>query len=334
MNFISRLFPLLSFLFCPLMLSLEGPGDGGGGGGGGGGGAPPAGGAPAGGELPAGGAPAGGGVDLSFLDKPLPAGWAKAAGFPEAWESKFTTLKPALGSYAGAEKLIGAKGIIKPAAGASPQEMDTYYNALGRPAKPEEYGLAKPDKITVDGKEVEVPAELWDKDAATAAQALFHQIGLTKEQAQALTMFDMQRGLKGHGAVTAAAQQAHDTAVAALKTEWKGAEYDTNLKVAKDAAAKIGLTPEILNANPAIANNPVFIRAMHAMGKMVLEQPAPGLRPGGANGGKDPASEIAAIMADKNHPWQAHNANKDRAAHDAAVKHMAMLYRLKNGEAA
>lgn len=336
-SFISRMFPLLSFLFCPLMLSLDGGGDAGGGGGGGGdaGAGGGQGGGDAGAAAAAAAAVAAGGQAGPLLDAQgnFTKGWAKQLGAPETLEAKFTSPKALVGSYANLEKMIAAKGIIKPGADATPEQVDAYYAALGRPAKPEEYALAKPEKITIDGKEVAVPAELWNKDDAAAAQTLFHKIGLTKEQAAALTQFDVARGLKGMGAIEAASQKAQDDGIAALKGEWKG-EYDTNLKAAKDAAAKVGLTPEVLNVNPAIANSPIFIKAMAAVAKMVLEAPAAGLRGGGAGAGGSPAAEIAAIYADKNHAWHPANANKDPGAHKAAVARMAELYRLKNGEAA
>lgn len=349
-----RLFPLLSHLFCPLMLCLDGGDAGAGGGSGAGAGAGAAAGDAGAGSgsgagqgtgdagKAAGGAGNGQGAGAAAAGQSGPIldaqglftkGWAKALGAPDSLEAKFTDPKALVGSYVNLEKLISAKGIIKPGANATPAEISAYHQALGAPATPAEYGLAKPDTIKVDGKDVPIPAELWNKDDAATASTLFHQLGLTKEQAQALTQFDLQRGLRDKSSFAAMVQKIHDDGVAALKADWKGTAYDQNVKLANDAAAKLGLTPDVLKANPDLANNPLFIRALAKAGEMVLEKPAAGLR-GQGSSSLNPAAEIQAIMNDPAHPWHPHNANKNPAAHQAAVKHMTDLFKMKNPESA
>lgn len=230
------------------------------------------------------------------------------------------------------EKLIQAKGIIKPGANATQPELDAYYLALGRPATAAEYALTKPEKMTLDGKEVVVPKELWEAETASKASELFHKIGLTKEQAAALTNFDLERGLRAQGTVAGMIAAQKTKCETALKEAW-GADYAVQHALAEKAAAAAGLTPEILAANPHLSNDPVYIKAMAKVGAMIIESPAAGAR-GGSHSSVNPAAEIAAIMNDPNHAWQPGNAKKNPAAHKAAVEHMAGLYRLKNGEAA
>jgi hypothetical protein len=319
---------LFSFFFAPLLgLAL----DGGAGGGDGSGAAAPAGGAaaPAGGgtPAPAGGAPAQGAaapgaaasVDLGFLDAPLPKGWAKAAGLPEAWEGKFTTLKPALGSYAAAEKLVGAKGIIPPGPDATPEQKAAFYKALGRPDKPEEYGIKMPEKVG----DKPFPKELWNDEQAQGFAKWAHERGFNKEQVNALIEFDAMRGMRDYESVTTASQKAQADAITALKSEW-GTNYDANLQLAQKAAKELG-GDELLGH--ALANDPAFIKAMAKVGEMTKENATPGARTT-SHAPSDPKSKIAAIKADLKHAWQPTYAQNghSKAQHEAAVAEMKALF--------
>lgn len=265
-------------------------------------------------------------VDLSFLDKPLPKGWAKAGGFPDAWESKFTTLKPALGSYAGAEKLIGAKGIIPPGPNATQEEKSAFFKALGRPDKPEEYGIKMPEKIG----DKAVPKELWDQNNATAFAKWAHEKGWSKQQVQDAIEFDMGRAMAGHEAMVATSTKARTDAETALKTE-HGAQYPEFVAKAERGAAALGLTKEMVAADPALANNPNFIRMAAKVAEMIGEKGAAGAR-GTTHATENPQAKIDAIMADKSHPWHQKNASKDMKAHNDAVLEMQRLYKAKHGE--
>ncbi len=247
-------------------------------------------------------------------------GWSKQLEAPETLEAKFTSPKALAKSYGDLEKLISAKGIIKPGPNATPEEKASFFKELGRPEKPEDYGIKMPDKVG----DQPYPKEFWNPKLAEGAAKVFHAAGLTKEQADMVTALhnEITMGAKSDFESKMAQQRTEN--MAALKAAWPGAEYDTNLALAKKAAEQAG-GAELL-AHP-LANDPMFIKAMAKVGAMIVEQPAAGAR-GTSHAGVDPKAEIQAIMNDKNHPWQPNNAKLNPKAHDDAVKHMARLYQL------
>lgn len=256
-------------------------------------------------------------------------GWSKLVGGTDALEQKFTDPKALVGSYLSLEKMISAKGIIPPGPNATAEEKSAFFKALGRPDKPEDYGLKMPEKIG----DKAFPKELWNAEQAAGFAKVAHGLGLTAQQTQALVEFDAARGLSAHEGSAAAQQQAQATAQQALKDEWKG-EYAANLALAKKAAIEVG--GDELLADP-LANSPAFIKAMAAVGKLISEDGAAGARgTQRGQGAASPAAEIQAIMNDAKHPWQANykDHGHSKAAHEAAVAAMQRLYQQKNGEVA
>lgn len=265
------------------------------------------------------------GTDGTFVK-----GWSKLLETSEALEAKFTSPKALAKSYVDLEKLITAKGIIKPGPNATPEQVEAYYNQLGRPATAKDYGLAKPETVTIDGKPVPVPAEIWDQKFADEAAAQFHALGITKEQGAKLNEWFAARTLGAKGNVDAMIQQARATATNALKAEF-GANYEATIRNAQEAGLKMGLTPEQMK-DPAFGDNPAIIRLLANVHKAIGETPSAQPR-GNSAVTSNPAQRIKEIMNDKNHPWHAHNANKDPVAHKEAVAEMKELFKAKHGEA-
>jgi hypothetical protein len=243
-------------------------------------------------------------------------GWTKAYGLPDTLEAKFTSPEALLKSYTSLERMLGNQNKVAiPGPNATPEERAAFFKAIGRPEKPEEYGVKMPEKLG----DKPFPKELWNEERANGFTKLAHELGLTKEQAAKLAEFDLSNGVKSYESVTAAQQKAIADATAALKAEW-GADYAKNLELAQKAAKQAG--GDDLLTHP-LANDPTFIKAMAKVGAMIVEEP------GGAAGARgtshvksDPKQEINAIRADKNHPYHV----KGHPQHDAAVKQMAALY--------
>lgn len=202
-------------------------------------------------------------------------GWDKAAGVSEALGKKFTRPEALARSYESLEKQIGAKGLIVPGSNATPQERDAFYNALGRPAKPEEYGFAKPDKIKIGDAERVVPDTAWDKARADKWQAKLFELGIPKDQAQKIMMAAVEESVTGLGMIADAQKQIQASGKAALQKEW-GVDYDKNLGAAIRAAEQFG--GEELKNHPALGNDPVLIKALAKIGAAVAEKPGAGAR--------------------------------------------------------
>ena len=101
---------------------------------------------------------------------------------------------------------------------ATDEERDLYYEALGRPEKPDQYEF--------DGEDKNAPewTNHWKQQ--------FHSLGLTKEQAKSLSAAFNSQIQKMVDAHNAARQNEIKAAEEKLKSEW-GDKFDTNAELAK-----------------------------------------------------------------------------------------------------
>lgn len=231
---------------------LRAPDDGAGGGGGGGAGDAGAGG---GGSGDAGGqqSAAGGWFDkLSPEDKQ----WAESKG----WKADTDTAIIA-DSYKNLEKLFGAdkagRTLVLPKDAEDKAALDAIYDKLGRPKDAKEY-------------EIEVP-EGVDPTFAETTKTWFHQAGLTKAQAKAIT--------ENYKAVELDAlqkrQEAHATEVEGLQKEW-GADFDKKTEVAKAAVKAAGLTDDHVKALEFALGPASATKLMEFFGRNYVEAGPPG----------------------------------------------------------
>lgn len=261
------------------------------------------------------------GADGRFLP-----GWSQQLGGTKELEAKFTEPKALVSSYQQLEKLISAKGIIPPGPNATPEEKSAFYKALGRPDKPEDYGIKRPEKIG----DKPFPKELWDDAGATSFAKWAHEKGWSKQQVADAIEFQSARTLQEHAGFDAFTAQERQQAEAKLKADW-GPKYAENLALANRATAQLWKKGE----EPAhLANDPEFARAMAKVGQMIGEGPAAGARGTQGGMGTDYDAQIKAIYGDKQHPWHPENKKLNPKAHEEAVAHVTRLYKLKNGEAA
>lgn len=216
--------------------------------------------------------------------------WHKAAGVSEAIGRKFTRPEALARSYETLEAQIGKKGIIVPGPNATAQERDAFYSALGRPAKPEEYGFAKPDKIRVGDKELAVPDTAWSADRAKAWQQTLHELGVPKDVAQKIMLKATEESVTGLDAIAGLQAKSLADAKAAMKTEW-GADFDANLGGARRVAEQFG-GEEMLN-HPALGNDPVLMRFLAKVAAATKERPGANLRESGGNNNLTPAEARA-----------------------------------------
>ena len=144
--------------------------------------------------------------------------------------------KQVLEGYRNLEKLLGAdragNAVILPKPDASPQEMDAFFNRLGRPADAAGYKIEMPEGA----------------DPAFAKQAgeWFHKHGVSQKAGEGIsaewnthikTLMETQK---------AQAEQAYAADDAALKSEW-GAAFQQNLTQAQTAARGLGVAPEMID---------------------------------------------------------------------------------------
>jgi len=217
---------------------------------------------------------------------------------------RFTSVGAIAKSYVSLERqLSNSNKVALPGDNSTPEEWDAFFSKLGRPESADAYGL-------------EVPEAVKDKALSTESvnefKGLAFKLGMTPKQVTELGKWYFDTTGKQLESMEQAQTQQREGAVAALKKEW-GANFDTQLALAKKAAVSVG--GDELLAHP-LANDPVFIKAMAAVGAKMTE----GTLAGGRQGGPapvDPKSEINRIMGDKKDPyWLAkHPQHEERVAH-------------------
>lgn len=181
---------------------------------------------------------------------------------------KFLSPEDVIRSYGELERRLG-RSIIVPDADADQPEWDKFYDRLGRPARPEEYGVTLPADIP----EHLAPGEA-DKARLDGFLASMHAAGAAPSIVQAaidwyygeLASVDRQRHVKADA--TAADAEAN------LRREWRG-DYERNVGYARQAIIRFG--DEGLAAlldQAGIGRAPAVIRAFARIGRAISEDDA------------------------------------------------------------
>ena len=230
--------------------------------------------------------------------------------FKDSPVGKYKTVGELAKGYTEAQKLIGAKGVILPGEKATPEEVEKFYNTLGRPEKPDGYKLSPLEKLH---PELKITPE-----SEAGFKALVHKHGLTAKQADGLykEYFGMisQSLTKRDEGMLASKHEAEK----ALRTDW-GANYDKNLAGAKRLIDKFGGEGGREGFGD-IGNNPKVLKTLANIAKQFSED-------GFIKGNDVKSSEVAdaqkqltAILLNKDHPYW-----KAGAGHAEAVAEYARL---------
>jgi hypothetical protein len=138
-------------------------------------------------------------------------------------------------SYLSLEKMKGAgpdKLIRLPDSDDDKAGWGAVFSKLGRPEKADEYGL--------DG---EIAGHKMDAETANWAKSTFHELGLTKAQAQKLAAKWVEQWQNVSAATEERTRAERLSAESALKNRW-AANYDKNVHVAQNAAKEFGVDAE------------------------------------------------------------------------------------------
>jgi hypothetical protein len=178
--------------------------------------------------------------------------------------TKFEDVPSLAKGYVEAQSLIGKKGIIPPGENATPEEMSTFYNSLGRPDSVDGYEL---DSF----KPPDVIADFWDRDGMQEVAGILHEAGLTKAQASTVIEKYAEHQANTLGQPIQQIRESKANAEKALKQEW-GAAYNGKMDQAKQAlhqvAEHFGMTPdEVLGSflpDGQMVGNSVFLTKLFA----------------------------------------------------------------------
>lgn len=223
--------------------------------------------------------------------------------------TKFDDVGGLAKSYVEVSSLIGKKGLIPPDEHSTPEQVNEFYTALGRPETPEGYeaGSYEPPEIL---------AEIWDVNGVAEVTKAAHELGVSKEQFAGLVDALAQsqaRNLEEH---IQSVEQRRESVTSELTKEW-GATTPQKMDHAKRgfaaAAESAGLSVEelagqLLPDGSLIGDNAALTKIFATLGEQGGEL---GFRGGkGGRGTLTPAeakAEAAELlthegMLDRSHP--------------------------------
>jgi hypothetical protein len=194
------------------------------------------------------------------------------------------------------------EGMVKvPGEGATAEELQAFYAALGVPEKPEEYGIAKPDEMP--------EGVLWDDNLNASFMTKAKELGLTKAQAQGLAKFQLEHVA---GSVQAN-REAMNQVLAKEKAELDktfGSELDkvvTSVKAAMTTnpkLAELGIPAEAFDPTHQDFWGPAALKLVNSLVAMTGEHTTH-RGDGGQVGASMTVAEAQKVMGDKSHPLHA-----------------------------
>lgn len=245
-------------------------------------------------------------------------------------DPNFNKYKTAEEFYKGHRNLvetIGKKGVIVPDEKASPEEVEKYYNAIGRPEKPEGYKIEIPQGLH---KSIQITQESID-----AYKMLVHKHGIPQKMADGLNRDWLAVQNKIAIENERLELEAVQNATEALQKEW-GSKFDAKKSAIAKAMLKAG-GEEALNdmgGVDGLANKPSILRALGNLVALISEDSLNTIKidNGNSGGGSGSGSEspeqalqkIAAMNADSKHPFL----DEKHPDHKAALRERDRLYKI------
>jgi hypothetical protein len=227
------------------------------------------------------------------------------------------TIQGAMKSLASAERMIGADKIAKPSDKYSEDDWNAFYDAGGRPADAEQYALKQPEGL---------PEGMWSDERAKGYKELFHKIGLSAKQVEAISDYygsDLGQQLQ---AGQTAQEQAQEELHNGLLSDWGNAfeqkKHLGNLAIEKGVDGNEEFKARIVEK---FGSDPDFIRFASNIGSQFNESSSIS----GVKVAPTPAdldNKIAEVMQS-----DAFN-NPRNPAHRQAVENLTRLHKQKAGQ--
>jgi len=228
--------------------------------------------------------------------------------------SKFKDVGALGNSYLELQKMVGSR-VKLPAEDATEEDINSFYNQIGRPETPDKY-------------ELNIPESNYQQEKIKEFLDQAHASGLTNKQAQAAVDFYHSMEVDGQVNSDAAMQQARLDAETSLKKEWGPTDYAKNLAVSRRAFNRFADDDlkQFVNET-GVTNNVAMIKFLHRIGSAFNE---PALEGSGKDSGSIDADsakiEIAAMMKDKKHKYNEALFDNTHAKHLEALSYRDHLY--------
>lgn len=216
-------------------------------------------------------------------------------------------------SYVHAERMIGQNRIPVPKDENDTESLEKAYTALGRPAKPEDYKIDRPEKM---------PAGIeYDEDGEKHLRQLGWQNGFNNRQIKAMRDAYLQREAERMENYHEYQQQARATAEETLRRE-HGHGYDKFIRTAKVALREFG-DPDFFDYlnQTGLGNDPRLLRAFGKAGAAMIGEQK--LREGAPTDGPADINEAIADFRTK------HNTalmDSQHPEHEARTRELSRLF--------
>ena len=161
------------------------------------------------------------------------------------------------------KKMVG--GSLKvPKEGASPEEVNAFYTALGRPASVDKY-TARPPAFPEDS------GLALDEEGFKGFLGAAHSAGITDKQAQAILDWYGGYTVSEGDRITQFIAEARKGAETSLKQEW-GAQYGRNVALARQTVRDLfSDDPELAEAVEGRGNNLALMKGLVRIGERMME---------------------------------------------------------------
>jgi hypothetical protein len=216
-------------------------------------------------------------------------------------------------SYVHARKAIGAEKVALPSKHSTPDDIQKFYDQLGRP--------------TLDKYEVAPPkdAKFVKPEILSKLKPIAHKAGIMPDQLQEILNFYEQDTAAEMTAMQTAQDQQIQQGITQLKEKW-GTAFDQRATWAKKLFAENG-SPELakfLDENKAVGSNAMLIEFAAKVGEMIYKEDT--IRSGGNESVLlDPTQALVKannILADAKHPYN----DNTHPNHAAAVREVKELF--------
>ncbi len=214
-------------------------------------------------------------------------------------------------------KMIGKDKLVAPTDKSSQEEIDAFYNKLGRPEEATAYSTPT---------EESVPEAIRMADGAVDTFKLkAHELGLTQAQYEGLFEMQMEINKDRYEAELSKAEDLGKTTETALRKEY-GATYDAKVETAQNVINKYFGKEKMHPAFSVLANDKGFVKAMSAIGEGLGEDTIKGE----AKGSMTPSeaqSEMNKIITNE-HPMSKAYYDDLNPEHNVVVDHVLSLQKM------
>lgn len=213
--------------------------------------------------------------------------------------------------YRNLEKLLGSEKVPLPKGADDKEGWGRVYDALGRPKAAEDYKLPVP--------------EGGSPDFAKAAAGKFHELGLSANQAQALTEWYNSQAAEQTGAMQQQSAQKVEADLQSLKSEW-GPAWNENINLGQRAAKEFGLDAEKLNAMENAFGTGEMLKFMARIGRGLTEHTFEGGKSTQGFGMTPDAAKARISQLREDREWSTRYISGNADARSEMAKLMAVAY--------